>query len=104
LLTSPAVAAQFHVRTADPASAKSTKIEEEPTVQRGYDESSVQKAASRTVWLTPNPDDWFLGDLEEYILIDAIDTTSLPRLRNRALSGMTVYTFARVGAAIPYEG
>jgi integrase/recombinase XerD len=30
----------------------------------------------------------------------AIDTTSLPGLRDRALIGLMVYTFARVGAAI----
>jgi integrase/recombinase XerD len=33
-------------------------------------------------------------------LIDAIDTTSLPGLRDRALIALMVYTFARVGAAI----
>src|SRR5713226_3916954 len=33
-------------------------------------------------------------------LIDAIDTTSLPGLRDRALIGLMVYTFARVGAAV----
>ena len=33
-------------------------------------------------------------------LIDAIDTTSLPGLRDRALIGLMVCTFARVGAAI----
>ncbi len=33
-------------------------------------------------------------------LIDSIDVTSLPGLRDRALIGLMVYTFARVGAAI----
>lgn len=33
-------------------------------------------------------------------LIDAIDATSLPGLRDRALIGLMVYTFSRVGAAI----
>jgi len=33
-------------------------------------------------------------------LLDAIDTTSLPGLRDRALIGLMVYTFARVGAAV----
>jgi integrase/recombinase XerD len=33
-------------------------------------------------------------------LIDAIDTDSLPGLRDRALIGVMVYTFARVGAAV----
>jgi site-specific recombinase XerC len=37
---------------------------------------------------------------EARILIDAIDTTSLPGLRDRALIGLMVYTFARVGAAV----
>ena len=32
-------------------------------------------------------------------LIDSIDTTSLPGLRDRALIRLMVYTFARVGAA-----
>jgi site-specific recombinase XerD len=36
---------------------------------------------------------------EARTLIDAIDTTSLPGLRDRALIGLMVYTFARVGAA-----
>ena len=33
-------------------------------------------------------------------LLDAIDTTSLPGLRDRALIGLMVYTFARVGAVV----
>jgi integrase/recombinase XerD len=37
---------------------------------------------------------------EARALIDAIDTTSLPGLRDRALIGLMVYTFARVGAAL----
>jgi integrase/recombinase XerD len=37
---------------------------------------------------------------EARVLIDAIDTTSLPGLRDRALIGLMVYTFARVGAVI----
>ena len=37
---------------------------------------------------------------EARTLIDAIDATSLPGLRDRALIGLMVYTFARVGAAI----
>ena len=37
---------------------------------------------------------------EARTLIDAIDTTSLPGLRDRALIGLMVYTFARVGAAV----
>ena len=35
---------------------------------------------------------------EARTLIDAIDATSLPGLRDRALIGLMVYTFARVGA------
>jgi integrase/recombinase XerD len=37
---------------------------------------------------------------EARVLIDAIDTTSLPGLRDRALIALMVYTFARVGAAV----
>jgi site-specific recombinase XerD len=37
---------------------------------------------------------------EARTLIDAIDTTSLPGLRDRALIGLMVYTFSRVGAAV----
>lgn len=37
---------------------------------------------------------------EARALIDAIDIISLPGLRDRALIGLMVYTFARVGAAI----
>ena len=37
---------------------------------------------------------------EARTLIDAIDITSLPGLRDRALIGLMVYTFARVGAAV----
>ena len=37
---------------------------------------------------------------EARALIDAIDTTSLPGLRDRALIGVMVYTFARVNAAL----
>ena len=37
---------------------------------------------------------------EARTLIDAIDTSSLPGLRDRALIGLMVYTFARVGAAM----
>ena len=37
---------------------------------------------------------------EARTLIDAIDVTSLPGLRDRALIGLMVYTFARVGAAV----
>jgi site-specific recombinase XerD len=37
---------------------------------------------------------------EARALIDAIDVTSLPGLRDRALIGLMVYTFARVGAAV----
>jgi site-specific recombinase XerD len=37
---------------------------------------------------------------ETRTLIDAIDVSSLPGLRDRALIGLMVYTFARVGAAI----
>ncbi len=37
---------------------------------------------------------------EARTLIDAIDTISLPGLRDRALIGLTVCTFARVGAAV----
>ncbi|MBB5060815.1 site-specific recombinase XerD [Granulicella aggregans] len=37
---------------------------------------------------------------EARTLIDAIDATSLPGLRDRALIGLMVYTFSRVGAAI----
>ena len=37
---------------------------------------------------------------EARTLIDTIDVTSLPGLRDHALIGLMVYTFARVGAAI----
>jgi integrase/recombinase XerD len=37
---------------------------------------------------------------EARALIDAINTTSLPGLRDRALIALMVYTFARVGAAV----
>ncbi len=37
---------------------------------------------------------------EARTLIDVIDTTSLPGLRDRALIALMVYTFARVGAAV----
>jgi integrase/recombinase XerD len=37
---------------------------------------------------------------EARTLIDMIDTISLPGLRDRALIGLMVYTFARVGAAV----
>ena len=37
---------------------------------------------------------------EARTLLDSIDVTSLPGLRDRALVGLMVYTFARVGAAI----
>jgi site-specific recombinase XerD len=37
---------------------------------------------------------------EARTLLDAIDATSLPGLRDRALIGLMVYTFARVGAAV----
>jgi integrase/recombinase XerD len=37
---------------------------------------------------------------EARTLIDAIDPTSLPGLRDRALIGLMVYTLARVGAAV----
>lgn len=37
---------------------------------------------------------------EARTLIDSIDATSLPGLRDRALIGLMVYTFARVGAAV----
>ena len=37
---------------------------------------------------------------EARILLDSIDVTSLPGLRDRALIGLMVYTFARVGATI----
>ncbi len=37
---------------------------------------------------------------EARTLIDAIDLTFLPGLRDRALIGLMVYTFARVGMAI----
>jgi integrase/recombinase XerD len=37
---------------------------------------------------------------EARTLIDSIDVSSLPGLRDRALIGLMVYTFARVGAAI----
>ena len=37
---------------------------------------------------------------EARALIDAIDTDSLPGLRDRALIGLMVYTFARVGAKV----
>ena len=37
---------------------------------------------------------------EARTLLDSIDATSLPGLRDRALIGLMVYTFARVGAAI----
>ena len=37
---------------------------------------------------------------EARILLDCIDTSSLPGLRDRAVIGLMVYTFARVGAAV----
>lgn len=37
---------------------------------------------------------------EARVLLDSIDTNSLPGLRDRALIGVMVYTFARVGAAV----
>jgi site-specific recombinase XerD len=37
---------------------------------------------------------------EARALLDAIDTDSLPGLRDRALIGLMVYTFSRVGAAV----
>jgi integrase len=37
---------------------------------------------------------------EARTLLDAIETDSLPGLRDRALIGLMVYTFARVGAAV----
>jgi integrase/recombinase XerD len=37
---------------------------------------------------------------EARVLLDAIDTDSLPGLRDRALIGLMVYTFSRVGAAV----
>ncbi|MGI4758202.1 MAG: tyrosine-type recombinase/integrase [Janthinobacterium lividum] len=37
---------------------------------------------------------------EARVLLDSIDVTALPGLRDRALIGLMVYTFARVGAAI----
>ena len=37
---------------------------------------------------------------EARTLLDAIDTDSLPGLRDRALIGLMVYTFSRVGAAV----
>ena len=37
---------------------------------------------------------------EARVLIDTIDTTSLPGLRDRALIGLMVYTFARCHAAL----
>jgi site-specific recombinase XerD len=40
---------------------------------------------------------------EARALIDAIDTDSLPGLRDRALIGLMVYTFARVGAAVSMQ-
>ena len=41
-----------------------------------------------------------LQTVEARPLIDSIDTTSLPGLRDSALIGLMVYTFARMGAAI----
>lgn len=37
---------------------------------------------------------------EARTLLDSIDTASLPGLRDRALIGLMVYTFGRVGAAV----
>ena len=37
---------------------------------------------------------------EARTLLDSIDTSSVPGLRDRALIGLMVYTFARVGAAV----
>jgi len=45
-----------------------------------------------------------LGADEARELLDAIDTTSLVGLRDRALIGLMVYTFARVGAVIKMRG
>lgn len=41
---------------------------------------------------------------ETRALLDAIDITSIAGLRDRALIGLMVYTFARVGAAIKMRG
>jgi integrase/recombinase XerD len=41
-----------------------------------------------------------LTPAEARTLLDSIDTASLPGLRDRALIGLMVYTFARVGAVI----
>ena len=41
-----------------------------------------------------------LDPAEARQLIDAIDTTTVIGLRNRALIGLMVYSFARIGAAI----
>ena len=40
---------------------------------------------------------------EARALIAAIDTSSLTGLRDRALIGMMIYTFARVGAVLQHE-
>jgi integrase len=41
-----------------------------------------------------------LDPAEARQLIDAIDTTTVIGLRDRALIGLMVYSFARIGAAI----
>jgi integrase/recombinase XerD len=41
-----------------------------------------------------------LGADEARTLLDSIDVSSLPGLRDRAMIGLMVYTFARVGAAV----
>lgn len=37
---------------------------------------------------------------EARVLLDAIDAGTLPGLRDRALTGLMVYTFARLGATL----
>jgi len=41
-----------------------------------------------------------LAPEEARVLLDSIETTSLPGLRDRALIGLMIYTFARVGAVL----
>ena len=46
---------------------------------------------------------WLAAE-EARALLAAIDVSTLPGLRDRALIGLMVYTFARVGAAIGMRG
>jgi integrase len=50
--------------------------------------------------LLEEPEASVLGAIEARQLSDSIDTTSVVGLRDRALIGLLVFTFARIGAAL----